>query len=148
MNPNVKLSEKVAILASLDTASVAAGTVVTAWVPMANVGQLTALIKTGVLGASATVDAKLRQATDGTGTNAKDIAGKAITQIVKATGDGKQALIEARAEDLDVNNGFGFAALSLTVGVAASQVDVSLIGSATRYLPASSLNAATVVQIV
>jgi hypothetical protein len=148
MNPNVKLSEKVAILATLDPASVAAGTVLTAWVPLANVGQLTALIQTGVLGASATVDAKLRQATDASGANAKDIAGKAITQIVKATGDNVQALVEMRAEDLDVNNGFGFVALSVTVGAAASQLSAALIGSASRYLPASTLNQAAVKQIV
>jgi hypothetical protein len=148
MNPNVKLSEKVAILATLDPASVAAGTVLTAWVPLANVGQLTALIQTGVLGASATVDAKLRQATDASGTNAKDITGKAIAQIVKATGDNVQALVEMRAEDLDVNNGFGFVALSVTVGTAASQLSAALIGSVTRYLPASQFNQAAVKQIV
>jgi hypothetical protein len=36
-----------------------------------------AVIKTGVLGASATVDAKLQQATDSSGTGVKDITGKA-----------------------------------------------------------------------
>ena len=37
--------------------------------------------ETGLLGTAATLDAKLRQATDATGTGAKDIAGKAIAQI-------------------------------------------------------------------
>lgn len=148
MNPNVKLSEVIAVMATLDPASVAASTVLTAWVPMANVAKLAALIQTGVLGTSATVDAKLRQATDAAGTGAKDITGKAITQIVKATGDGKQAIIEMRAEDLDVNNGFGFVALSVTVGVAASQLSAALIGSGVRYMPASTLNQAGVAQIV
>jgi hypothetical protein len=148
MNPNIKLSEVIAVMATLDPASVAASTVVTAWVPMANVAKLTALIQTGVLGASATVDAKLRQATDAAGTGAKDVTGKAITQIVKASGDAKQAMIEMRAEDLDVNNGFGFAALSVTVGTAASQLSAALIGSGARYLPASTLNQAGVAQIV
>lgn len=148
MNPNIKLSELVAVMATLDPASVAAGTVVTAWVPVANVAKLTALIQTGVLGASATVDAKLRQATDTAGTGAKDVTGKAITQIVKATGDNKQAMVELRAEDLDVNNGFAFAALSVTVGTAASQLSAALIGSGARYQPASAFNQAGVVQIV
>lgn len=148
MNPNVKLSEKVAVLATLDPASVAASTVVSTWVPMSNIGQLTALLQTGVLGASATVDAKLRQATDNAGTGAKDIAGKAITQIVKATGDNKQAMIEARAEDLDVTNGFNYVALSVTVGTAASQLSASLIGSNPRFLPASTFNQAGVVQVI
>lgn len=148
MNPNTKLSEQVAFMATLDPASVAASTVVTAWVPMANVFQLSALIQTGVLGTSATVDAKLRQATDSSGTGAKDITGKAITQIVKATGDNKQAIVEVRAEELDVNNGYGFVALSITVGTAASQVSAALIAASTRYTPASTFNQAAVVQIV
>lgn len=148
MNPNVKLSEKIAILATLDPASVAAGTVTTGYVPLANVGMLSALIQTGTLGASATVDAKLMQATDSSGANAKVITGKAIAQIVKASGDNKQAIVEVRPEELDVNNGFGFVALSVTVGTAASQVGAALIGSSTRYLPASQFNQAGVVQIV
>jgi hypothetical protein len=148
MNPNVKLSEKAAILATLDPASVAPSTVVTAFVPLSNVGQVAALLQTGVLGAAATVDAKLRQAQDAAGTGAKDIAGKSIAQIVKATGDNVQALVEARAEDLDVNNGYGFVALSVTVGTAASLVGAALIGSSTRYSPASQFNQAAVKQIV
>lgn len=148
MNPNVKLSEKVAVLATLDPASVAISTVVTAFVPMANVHQLSALIQTGVMGASGTIDAKLRQATDTAGTGVKDITGKAITQIVKASGDNKQAFIELHGSELDANGGFAFVALSVTVGTAASLLSASLIGSVPRFAPASALNQAGVVQIV
>lgn len=148
MNPNVKLSEKIAILATLDPASVAASTVVSTYVPMANVHQLTALLQTGVLGTAATIDAKLVQATAAAGTGSKDITGKAITQIVKATGDNKQAMIEVRAEELDVANGFAFVALSVTVGTAASIFGAHVIGASPRFSPASALNQAGVVQIV
>jgi hypothetical protein len=148
MNPNVKLSERIAILATLDPAAVAAGTVVTNWVPLSNVAQISALLQTGTLGASATVDAKLRQATDSSGTGAKDITGKSIAQIVKASGDNVQALIEARAEDLDMNNGYTYVALSVTVGTATSQLSAALIGSGARFAPASVFNQAAVKQIV
>lgn len=148
MNPNLKISEKVAIMATMDPASVGASTVVSAWVSMANLHSLMALIQTGVLGASATIDAKLRQATDSSGTGAKDITGKAITQIVKATGDNKQATIEVRDTDLDVNNGFSYVALSVTVGTAASIFGASLLGGNPIFVPASSLNQAGVVQQV
>lgn len=148
MNSNVKLSEKVAVLATLDPAAVAASTVVTTFVPLSNFHQLSALIQTGVMGASATIDAKLRQATDAAGTGAKDISGKAIAQIVKASGDNKQAFIECHGADLDVNGGFAFVALSVTVGVATSQLSASLIGSVPRFAAASALNQAAVVQIV
>lgn len=148
MNSNVKISEKIAILAALDPVSQAAGTVVTGWVSVANFLSIMALIQTGVLGASATVDAKLRQAKDSSGTAAKDITGKSITQIVKASGDSKQAIIECRAEDLDGEGGFTYVALSLTVGVAASMVGAALIGGNARYMPAPDFDAASVVQIV
>lgn len=148
MNPNVKLSEKVAVLATLDSASVAAGTVVSSYVSMANFHQLAAILKTGVMGASGTIDAKLVQATSSGGAGVKDIAGKAITQIVKATGDAKQAIIEVHGSDLDVNNGYAFVALSVTVGTAASLLDATLIGSVPRFASASASNQAGVVQIV
>jgi hypothetical protein len=148
MNPNLKISEKLAVMATMDPASVGASTVVSGWVSMANLHSLMALINTGVLGASATIDAKLRQATDSSGTNAKDITGKAITQIVKATGDNVQALVECRDTDLDVNNGFAFVALSVTVGTAASIFGATLLGGNPIFVPASSLNKASVVQVI
>lgn len=148
MTTNTKLSEKIAVLAALSPAAVAPSTVVTAFVPVANFHSISALIQTGVLGAAATLDAKLRQATDAAGTGAKDVAGKAIAQILKATGDNIQASIELRSEDLDSTGGFAFVGLSLTVGVAASLVSAQLVGSNTRYAPASAFNAASVVQVI
>ncbi|TXH06685.1 MAG: hypothetical protein E6R09_01125 [Rhodocyclaceae bacterium] len=148
MFPNAKGSELLAILATLDPSSQAAGTVNTGWVPLANHHGLLAVIQTGVLGTGATVDAKLQQALDATGTGAKDIAGKAITQIVKASGDNKQALINVKPEDLDTVGGFGFVRLSVTVGVAASQTAAQVIGLNPRELPAHTGNQAAVLQIV
>lgn len=156
MTPNQLPSDGVAVLATLDPASVAASTVVTSWVPVQNFHSFMALIETGVLGASATLDAKLRQATDSSGTGAKDITGKALVQIVKASGDNKQAMINARAQDLDQANGFGWIALSATVGTAASIFGAQLLGFYPRFepvkdataSPAINLGSANVVQIV
>jgi hypothetical protein len=106
------------------------------------------LVQTGVLGTSATVDAKLQQALDSSGTSAKDITGKALTQIVKATGDNKQALINVKPEELDTVNGFGFVRLSVTVGVAASQTSAQVLGLNPRFAPADASNQAAVVQVI
>lgn len=148
MFPNAKGSELLSVLATIDPAAQAAGTVTTGWIAVANHHGFLALIQTGVLGTSATVDAKLQQAADSTGTSAKDITGKAITQIVKASGDNKQALINVRPEDLDTVNGFGFVRLSVTVGVAASQTAAQVLGINGRELPAGTANQAAVVQVV
>lgn len=149
MNANLKYTERSAVLATIDPVSQAAGTVTTGWVSVANFHRLVAEIQTGVMGASATLDAKVQQAQDGSGTGVKDVTGRAIVQIVKASGDGKQAFIEVSPDnDLDTNNGFGFVRLSMTVGTAASLIAGKLIGINSRFAPASAFNQAGVVQIV
>ena len=148
MYPNSKASEMLAVLATIDPATQAAGAVSTGWVSVANYLGFLALVQTGVLGTSATVDAKLQQALDSAGTGAKDISGKAITQIVKATGDNKQALVNVKPEELDTVNGFGFVRVTVTVGVAASITSAQLLGVNPRYAPADMGNQAAVVQVI
>lgn len=145
---NQKVSEGLALVDTYDPASVAASTITTpSWIPVANHHRFMVKITTGVLGASATVDAKVRQAQDSSGTGAKDITNKAITQIVKATGDNKQAFINFMSDDLDQANAFGFVQVSLTVGTAASIVGIDLY-ALSRFEPADQFNKASVVQIV
>ena len=148
MNANLKYVEQAAVLATIDPVSQGAGAVTTGWVSAANFHRLAAVIQTGVLGTAATVDAKLQQASDSSGTGAKDVTGKAITQIVKATGDNKQAVIEMSGDELDVTNGFSYVRLSITVGAAASLVAAQLLGVNPRFAPASAFNQAGVVQTV
>ena len=148
MYPNAKGSEALSILATFDPISQAAATVTTGWVAVANFHAFLAVVQTGVMGASATLDAKVQQAQDSGGTGVKDITGKSITQIVKASGDNKQALINLRPENLDSNNGFAFLRLSLTVEVAASIVAGKLIGVHPRYATAEAFNQAAVVQAI
>jgi hypothetical protein len=155
MGPNQKPTDGLAILDVINPVSTST-TVNTSWVSAANFQRLLAVITTGVLGASATVDAKLQQATDSSGTSAKDVANKAITQIVKASGDNKVAMVNAADTDLDAANGFSYVRLSITVGTAASLVSGHLAGFVPRYeppvdsgaSPAINLGSANVVQIV
>ena len=128
VSPGGKMSCYLAILATIDPASQAAGAISSGWVSVANHLGFLAMVQTGTLGTGATVDAKLQQALDSAGTGAKEISGKAITQIVKATGDNKQALINLKPEDLDIVNGFGFVRVALTVGVAASITGAQFFG--------------------
>lgn len=145
---SVKATEQVAILDGIAPVSQSAGTVATGWVSAANFQKFLAVLQTGVLGASATVDAKFRQATDSSGTGAKDISGAAITQVVKATGDGKYVEVNLDAQQLDVEGGFDHISFSVTVGTAASLIAASLFGFNPRFAPASDFNAAAVAQIV
>lgn len=146
MDMNVKASEFLALLGSINPSSQAVGSLTTGWISLANVRTILAIVATGTLGASATVDASLSQAQDATGTGAKAIAGKAITTIAGA--GGVQALINLQAHELDVNNGYQFVELTLTVGTAASETAGFVLGASTRYEPASAFNQAGVTQIV
>lgn len=145
---NIKATEALAVLDSIAPSSQAVGALTTSWVPVGKFHKLLALIQTGVLGAAATVDAKFQQATTSAGAGAKDIAGAAITQVVKATGDSKNVAVNLDPSQLDVAGGFSFVQLSVTVGAAASLTSALLLGFAPRYAPASDSNNASVAQIV
>lgn len=148
MFTNAKPSELIAVLDTIDPVSQAAGTVTTGWIKADKFNNFLAILNTGTLGASATVDAKIQQASDSGGTGAKDVTGKAITQIVKASGDNKQALINLRGAELDTNGGFSYFRLSVTVGTAASLIAANVVGINARFAPASDANNADVAQVV
>ena len=144
MFPNSKPSELITLLATIDPASQAVGTVLTAFVPVKNHHTFLAILAAGVIGAGGTIDAKLRQAQDATGTNAKDIVGKAIVQMGAAGGNSRQAMINLKTGDLDTEGGFAFIAVSVTIGSASSAVSVSLAGNNARFADAAALNPASV----
>ncbi|GAB9224859.1 hypothetical protein BDS110ZK18_66960 [Bradyrhizobium diazoefficiens] len=144
--PALRPSQRVGIVGFISPVSQAAGTVTSGWIDATTFHNFMAILKSGVLGAAATVDAKLQQATDNAGTGAKDVASKAITQLVKAINDNNQVTIDLKQEDLDFNNGFKWFRLSVTVGAAASLVDATILGFDPRYGFATDNDAATVVQ--
>lgn len=146
MNPNILPSNEAVLAAVIDPDATAASTVVSGWVSMATFEAIQAIVMAGTLGTSATIDAKLQQATDASGTDAKDISGKAITQLVKATDDDKQAIINCRSDELDVANSFTHVALSITVGTATSDVGGLVLGHYARYQPAADVS--TVAEVV
>ena len=149
MFPNSKATELLSVLATIDPSNQASGTATTGWISVANYHGFLAEVQTGALGTSATLDAKLQQALDSSGTGAKDITGKSITHLTQAaSGSNRQVLINVKPEELDTVNGFGFVRLSVTVGVAASMTSAQLIGVNPRYAPADSQNQAAVAQVV
>lgn len=147
--PNIPPSDRVAVLTALDPISQSAAARSTGWVSMANWRTAMAVIQAGALGTSATLDAKIEQATSSGGAGAKDITGKAITQLTKAgSDDNKQAIINLRQDDLDMNGGFTHVRLTLTVGTAASLTSGLLLGFDAANGWASANDATTVDEIV
>ena len=145
---NVKATEQVAVLGAIVPSSQAAGTAVTGWLSAANFQKFLAVVQAGAMGAGGTIDAKIQQATDASGTNAKDVPNKAITELAAAGGGDVEVAINLDAQELDTNGGFGFIQLSITTATAASGTAGLVFGFLPRYAPASDFNAASVAQIV
>lgn len=149
MNSNVKPSDRVAVVGNIDPDAYSTGTYTTGWIDMSKFLSIMAIVQAGTLGASATLDAKIQQATSAAGAGAKDITGKAITQLTQAgTDSDKQAVINLFADELDINNGFTHVQLSITVGTAASDAGAIVLGFDPRSDVASASDASTVDEIV
>lgn len=148
MSFNVKGSEAVAVLGAVNPSAQGAGAANSGWVSVAQFQKVLAIISAGTFGSSATLDAKIQQATDSSGTGAKDITGKALTQMLAAGGNNLQAEINLDPQELDVNGGFAYVQLSVTVGTAATGTSALLLGLGGRFGPASDFNNASVAQIV
>lgn len=148
MSTALKPSQRVALVGAIDPQS-ANAVKTSGWIDATKFFNYLAIVSVGALGASATVDAKLEQATASDGTGAKDVTGRAITQLTKAgTDDSKQAEINLKQEDLDFANGFKFFRLSITPATAASLISGTVLGLDPRYGVASDSDAATVDEIV
>ena len=141
-------SERVAVLGVVDPDANAAGALVSDYGDASKFNSFMAIGFAGVMGASATIDMKLTQATSSAGAGAKDVSGKAITQLVKATDDDKQAIINLRADQLDVAGGFSFVAITFTVGAATSDSGAVLLGLDPVHSTAADSDLASVAEII
>lgn len=95
----------------------------------------------GTLGASATLDATLRETNESGGGNSTNIAGAQITQITAAN---KQWSLEVNATQLTKR----YVICSITNAVAASVLCVIPLGCLPRNAPANSLDDSSVAQRV
>lgn len=113
--------------------------VTSSWLSMTDAVRLFAVINMGAT--DITVDAKIEQATDSSGTGAKDVTGAAITQFL-ATDDNKYASIDLEAARMDIANGFNYARLKITVadGTTGAYVSASIFRP-TRHAPPTQVAA-------
>ena len=112
------------------------GTHTYAYYNAANYQRGVLLLLVGTMGGGATLDCQIWQATSAAGANAKIVAGKAITQLTQAAGDGNDAVaIELRTEELDVDGGFSFVSAIVTVGGAAVNASVVALAGCANYVP-------------
>lgn len=156
-NVNLKLSDQVSIVGAVNPQSGASGSAKTSgWIDVRTLGskRYLGLIIAGALGAACTLAGKFEQATSNGGAGAKDVAGKAITALTQTPTDqsNKQALINLRPSDLDLDNGFYFIRLNITSTDTTSPTSATsllaglILAANDEYQPQTQ--AATVVQVV
>ena len=96
-------------------------------------------VTVGNMPTGTTLDAKLQQAQDASGTGAKDITGKVITQLTAAGGDSNSLVaIEFQTEELDVNNGFEYVRFVVTIDGGDVVYGATLFSRNARYKPVST----------
>jgi hypothetical protein len=142
-----RMSEALSIVSVLVPVSQGAATVTSTSIDMKLYRRVMFILQAGVLGASATLDMAIKGDTASGGSYTTTITGKSITQLVKATDDNKQAIIEVTAEEVAAQ-GFRYIRASVTVGVAASLIALVALADNQRYRPAGDFDLTSVAQIV
>jgi hypothetical protein len=107
-----------------------AATYVTSWFYAGDANAWLALIACGTVGTS--TNAKIEQASDSSGTGAKDLSGSAITEI---DGSGESAQIQFKPADLDNSNDFTHVRLSITTVGATNVTGGMLLGACVAHAP-------------
>lgn len=118
---NALPSEVAALVATVDPDAYDPGIYYSDYVDAGDWTALMAVVSVGTLDTNGTVDAALLQSTDSSGSGEKAISGKSITQLTQGgTDSDKQAVINLRPEELDVDNSFRFVRLRITTDESAS----------------------------
>lgn len=145
MHANILPSDRARIVGVIDPDAYSTGTENSGWIEASEFENYLAAVMAGDLGSSATIDAKIEEAKDDSGTDLQDLSGKSITQLTDSDSDSnKQALINVRQDEL--SDGFTHIRVSLTVGTASSDAAAVVFGFDARYEPET--DASTVDEIV
>lgn len=111
----------------------------TAWIDHSVAHKTWWEILIGDITATGTVDFDIQQAKDNGGSEAKAIAGKAMTQLTAVGGDSDNVVLgNLRTEQLDVQGGFHWVRGHLTLGTASTNCSVAVYGRNPRYAPVST----------
>lgn len=131
-----RLSEEIVLLAATAPATVNSTPGVSAWVDASQMHELLAVFQTGDMAAE-TIDFKIEQATDGSGTGVKDL--KAATQLAAhaSNNDGKQVFITATADKIDSQNGFRYVRTRAVTGNTTGGIVAQQLWGRPTYKPAA-----------
>lgn len=141
------ISESVVPIAVIQPQVVTAGAtgVLTAAIDMQNYSKIMAVLMSGTLGASGTLDFEAQASGTSGGTYAT-VAGKAITQLVKASNDNDLAIVEVTQSDVaEVSK--RYVKFKITAGTANATCGAIILGVPRNY-DADLVDSADIVQVV
>lgn len=142
-----KASEQIALVSALDPASLSANTYYSDWILADDFERFMAIVLVGAITTNGTCDIAISQATDGSGTGAKDVV--AATQLTQAgTDSNKQVVLQCNTSQLDLAGGFRYVAVEVVTATAASIAGAALLGLNPRYAPANAYDVASVDEVV
>lgn len=137
-----KAGERLAVVGVISPASYSTGETLTAAIDMSKFHRIVVIVQTGVLGSSATLDVKATNSAT-SGGSYTDITGRALTQIVKASGDNKQAVLEVQANQCTHR----YVKISATVGTASSIYGLVVLAEGLQYSDAADNDLSSVAEI-
>jgi len=141
-----RLSEALPIVACIDPDAYGTGSQVGDEIDMLYFERVIFVVMAGTLGALATLDFRVQEATTSGGAFS-NLTGKAITQLTQAgTDSDKQAIVEVKADELTPN--YRYLRGILTIGVATSDAGMVALADTARWKPGSDLDLASVDEIV
>ena len=142
-----KLNDGLSVVGVIQPQAITAGAtgVLTAAIDMKDYHALMFVASSGTLGASGTLDVEA-QASDASGGTYAALTGKAATQLVKATGDGKLVVVHVTEADVAAV-GKRYVKFKLTAGTANATAGGVVLGVA-HYGKGSESNLAAVAQVL
>lgn len=141
------IAERFAVLATIDPAAVGTGASTTDIIDMAYWEEVMFVCAAGTLGTAATADFLVKGSAASNMGTPGNLTGKAITQLVKASNDGSQAIVRVTAEEVAAQ-GYRYIQGTLTIGAATSGFAVIALGAPAAYSPVAAYDLASVAEIV
>lgn len=148
MTLNTRLSERLAVVATIDPDAYGTGAQNSDYIDMALHQRILFIILAGTIASTGKIDFAVYGDTASGGAYATAITGAAITQLTEAgTDSDKQAVVEVSAADVQAQ-GLRYIRGVLTLTTAGGDAGVVAVAGDTRYLPASNADLASVDEII
>lgn len=144
MSGIIPMSERFAVVATVDPDAYGTGDQTTDVIDMAKFRQVMFVVMAGDLGSSATLDFLVKGDTASNGSFTTTITGKTITQLTQAgTDSDKQVVVNITSEAV-MAQGYRYIRGTMSVGTAASDCGVIALAELSQYSDAADNDLATV----